>query len=87
MSDFELIEMEMPKARVQGGGIQGAVRTLRVGGPALVVTVNADSKMKSLRTVISARNYLTTTGINIFGKGKTTVRKIDDTRVGLWRVA
>ena len=87
MSDFEFIEMEMPASiRVQSA-LCGAVRSLTVGGPALVVTVSADSKMKSLRTVISARKYLSTTGSNIFGKGKTKVRKIDDNRVGLWRVA
>ena len=87
MSDFELIEMEMPKARTKGGGIQGAVRALAIGGPALVVTISADADLKSLRSTSAASNYLTATGINIFGKGKTKVRKIDDNRVGLWRVA
>ena len=86
MTDFEFIEMEMPvSGRVQSG-IHGAVRSLTVGGPALVVTVNADSEMKSLRTATTASKYLTAVGINIFGRGKTKARKIDDTRVGLWRV-
>ncbi len=72
--EFELVDLPLPP-KVRGSALQDAIRALTVGGPALVVTGDRNSVTARVRTTGQRAGM------------KFTTRKLEDGRIGIWRVS